>query len=389
MSDAGGGKPEGPGGAPSVFGAGVETALARWRKVLETTRDGIVSIDRSSRITAFNRAAEAIWGFTADEVLGQDVKCLMASPYREQHADYVAHYERTGEKRAIGAIREVEGCRHNGEIFPLELSVTETKVAGEVSYTAILRDVSKRKEAEAELRRLHRIAQERRRMADIGAITAKIVHDMANPLAAISMVSEGILRRIERVPEAPVTVVQGQAERLLTTTRRLDQLLAEFKDFTRGQRLRLRAVDLGALFRSLAEFWLPEARSHGLSLHVEPPPEGCPLRGDVDKLHRVFDNLLKNSIEAIDGPDGAIELRVRSADNERLVLEVRDSGPGFPSEVDAFALFETTKPHGTGLGLPICQQIVEAHGGTLRIDRNVEAGAAILVDLPSNGPPIP
>jgi nucleoside-diphosphate kinase len=90
-------------------------------------------------------------------------------------------------KAADGTIRKVHAQRKNGEIFPIELSVSESRLGDEVLYTAIIRDVGERLAERVELRKLQRLAQERERLADIGAITAKIVHDLGNPLAALSM----------------------------------------------------------------------------------------------------------------------------------------------------------------------------------------------------------
>lgn len=364
-----------------------ELQAARFEAILRTARDAIVSIDRTGRITLFNRAAEDIFGFTADEVLGQDVVVLMPSPYREEHGDYLRAYEETGVPKAIGRIRTVEGLRKSGETFPMELSVSEVRVADEVLYTAVIRDVSERHRAEKELARLRRLSEQSQRLADIGALTAKIVHDLANPLAALSMVSQGILRRIDRSPEARVETIRPQAERVVTTAQRLDALLAEFKDFARGQRLEVGDVDLATLLAAVEAFWEAEANAAGVTLEVELPTQPVVLRGDREKLHRVFDNLLKNAIDAIGGGGGSIRVRAAEDDAGGVRVRVQDTGPGIPADIDVFALFESTKPEGTGLGLAICRQIVEGHGGTISAGSLPSGGAVFEVDLPRHGPP--
>ena len=352
---------------------------------MRTARDAIVSIDRTGRITLFNRAAEDIFEFTADEVLGQDVAVLMPSPYREEHAGYLRSYQETGVAKAIGRIRTVEGLRKSGETFPMELSVSEVRVADEILYTAVIRDVSERHRAESELARLRRLSEQSQRLADIGALTAKIVHDLANPLAALSMVSQGILRRIDRSPEERVETIRPQAERVVTTAQRLDALLAEFKDFARGQRLEMGDVDLAELLGAVEAFWEAEANASGVTLQVEVPAEPVVFRGDREKLHRVFDNLLKNAIDAIGEEGGSIVLGAVQEDGGQVRVRVRDTGPGIPAGIDVFALFESTKAEGTGLGLAICRQIVEAHGGTISAGSLPGGGAVFEVDLPRHG----
>lgn len=367
----------------------IELQAARFEAILETARDAIISINEQGLITLFNQAAEEIFGFEASEVLGKNVSLLMPEPYRREHDQYLRSYQQTGEARAIGRIRKVEGQRKNGEVFPMELSVSEVNAAGETLYTAVIRDVAERREAELELGRLRHLSMQRQRLADIGALTAKIVHDLANPLAALSMVSQGIVRKIERSPETTIDSIRPQAERLVGTAQRLDSLLGEFKDFARGQRLDLQTVDLGALVGAVERFWTPEASLRGIEIVVVPPPEPIELSADADKLNRVFDNLVKNSVDALDGLGGTVEIRIERVPDGEGGARIRfaDSGPGLPRDVDVFALFETTKSTGTGLGLPICRQILAAHGGEILVAED-EPGAVFYIELPSRTPAI-
>ena len=126
---------------------------ARWQAVLDSAQDAIISIDHHGTVTLFNRAAERVFGYRADEVLGRNVVMLMPAPYRDEHAEYVARYERTGTAHAIGRIRDVQALRKNGEVFPIELSVSEASSGDARIYTAIIRDVSERVRTEAQLHR--------------------------------------------------------------------------------------------------------------------------------------------------------------------------------------------------------------------------------------------
>src|SRR5215470_469456 len=130
----------------------LQVSDARWQAILATARDAIVAIDARGRITLFNPAAEQVFGYRAEEALGQNVSLLMPAPYRDEHDEYLRRYERTGEARAIGRIRSVHGRRKNGEVFPIELSVSESQLGDEVLYTAILRDVTGRLATEEALR---------------------------------------------------------------------------------------------------------------------------------------------------------------------------------------------------------------------------------------------
>lgn len=122
---------------------------ARLRAILQTAIDGIITIDSRGVIDSFNPASERIFGFDADEVIGENVNILMPSPYRENHDAYIKNYLDSGNKKIIGIGREVMGRRKDGTTFPLYLGVGETKVAGKRFFTGIIRDLSAQKEAES------------------------------------------------------------------------------------------------------------------------------------------------------------------------------------------------------------------------------------------------
>ncbi|MFN8642735.1 MAG: PAS domain S-box protein [Candidatus Binatia bacterium] len=352
---------------------------ARWRAVFGAARDAIISIDRAGAITLFNPAAEQVFGYAASEVLGRNVDMLMPSPYSEQHDGYIRRYERTGEARAIGRIRAVQARRKNGEVFPIELTVSESRLGDEVVYTAILRDVSEQRE-------LQRVVRERERLADIGAITAKIVHDLGNPLAALSMQAQLLLRRARRGDFSPVTKVQDPAEQILQTLRRLESLVREFMEFAREQRPSVRPIQLELFLQSCVDMWRPLAHERGISIRLEeadPLPE---LRADEVMLRRVLDNLVKNAIEAIESGPGEVAIGTAVPTTGKIRISVSDSGPGVREGLDVFRLFETTKSEGTGIGLAVAKQIVTAHGGTIGHQAREPRGTAFLIELPVGGP---
>ncbi len=124
-----------------------KAAESRLNAIIENTVEGIISIDYRGRIRSFNRACEKIFGFRAEEVIGENIKILMPAPYHDEHDGYLKSYRDTGERKIIGIGREVEGKRKDGSVFPIGLSVSEVKVGDTVFYSGIVRDITEAKQA--------------------------------------------------------------------------------------------------------------------------------------------------------------------------------------------------------------------------------------------------
>jgi two-component system sensor kinase FixL len=354
----------------------LERQQARFASVIAGTQDAFIFIDHRARILGFNAAAERIFGYAAAEVLGKKVNVLMPEPYRGEHDGYIAHYERTGEPRAIGRIRVVEGQRRSGEVFPIELSVTQVGVNDEARYGAFIRDIS-------ETVRLRERLLERERLVAIGATSAKFAHEVGNPLNSMLMNLQLIQRRI--LKEVPSAQLAPLVERVESEVRRLGSLLNEFRSMSRRQPFALRRVEPHALLRDFAEDHRATCESRGVRLEVAWEPELPAVCLDREKMTQVLLNLVKNAIEAMaDG--GVLSLRARADDGLHVVIEVSDTGTGIPDGVDVFEPFLTTKREGTGLGLPVARQIVAGHGGELTYHSVSGHGTTFSVRLPLDPP---
>ena len=163
---------------------------ARLRAIVESAVDGIVTIDEAGRIEGFNHAAERLFGYRAQEVIGHDVKMLMPEPYVGEHRRYLERYQQTGERRIIGVGREVTGRHRNGATFPVDLAVGETWIGGRRLFTGILRDITDRKKADEEREQLLESERAARSEAERAAhlrdeFVATVSHELRSPLNAI------------------------------------------------------------------------------------------------------------------------------------------------------------------------------------------------------------
>ena len=131
--------------------AALRDSEERLRAILETAVEGIITIDERGIIESFNQTAERIFGYRARQVIGKNVSLLMPSPHREAHDTYLANYRRTGHAKIIGIGREVAGRRKDGTVFPMDLSVSEVRLADRRLFTGFVRDITARKQAEEAL----------------------------------------------------------------------------------------------------------------------------------------------------------------------------------------------------------------------------------------------
>jgi two-component system sensor kinase FixL len=337
-------------------------------RVIEATQDAVVFIDAASNIVWWNAAASDIFGYTAQQVLGQPVTMLMPEPYASDHGGYVARYEQTKHPHAIGRIRLVMGRRSNGNRFPLELSVTEVG-ENQVRYAAIMRDISDRARIEQQL-------AHKSRMASVGLLASMFAHEVGNPLNNMFIHAQLLERKVRKF-DLQAQVGDGLAV-IMDELRRLTALLHEFRELYQNTPV-LTPVSVVLVLSEVLRRQVIDPGLETIELCEEIEPGLPPVIGNLDKLKQVFINLCKNAIEAM--PDGG-RLTVSARRRERqVIVEITDTGAGIPSDIDPFEAFHTTKPGGSGLGLPVVRQIVLDHGGDVTFMSKPGRGTTFVVEL--------
>lgn len=348
--------------------------LVDWyAQLLATTRDAVVCIGKEGRIVLFNAAAEQMFGYSAEQILGEKVNRLMAEPYAAEHDGYMARYEKTGKAHAIGRIRSVAARRASGEIFPIELSVTEVELGDTPHYGAFIRDITDKVGLQERL-------LERERLAAIGTTAASFAHEIGNPLNSMYMHAQLLERRLSRLPTSLDSRIHDNVAALLSETHRLSRLLDEFRALARRHRLSVVPTDLSSLIAEVLDNETPALNARGITVVRVLPERLRTSFIDNEKIRQVLLNLIKNAAEAMVG-GGHLRLHVSETDHH-LRVEVQDNGAGIPPGLDVFEPFVTSKLNGTGLGLPVALQIVQAHGGTLHHEPGLDGGTTFVVELP-------
>jgi two-component system sensor kinase FixL len=402
--------------------ANLREADARNRAILENAAEGIMTIDAHGTIEEVNPAAEEIFGYTAAELIDQNVSILMPMPDSADHDAYISRYASGGEPHIIGlGGREVLAKNKDGTIFPLELSVSEVRRGEAIRcFTGMLHDITERKHTEELIRRYNeelettvrertgglelalkkqselansnaeafeviRLTQQElvrsERLAAVGELSAAVAHGLRNPLASIRACAQ-----VERSEMAGENSVAETLDGIVGEVDRLEGRIRAVLDFARPFEPAGVPIDLNAAVGVLAEDSRKRAPER-VEIEVDLDPDLPAAPFDAAYLYEILEALAINALEAMNGR-GKLTLRTRLDRRDELrpvsVVSISDTGPGIEASrlSHIFELFYTSKPSGTGIGLAIAKRIVESQGGSIEVKTQPGEGSEFSVGIP-------
>ncbi|HZN54498.1 MAG TPA: PAS domain S-box protein [Candidatus Polarisedimenticolaceae bacterium] len=367
---------------------------ARKHSILGTSLDAIVIMDHEGKITEFNPAAEAMFGWARSEAMGRSLaETVIPSRFRAQHREGLAHYLASGEGRVIGRRIESQAIRKDGSEFPVEIAITRIPLGGPASFTGTIRDLTERKQAERALREREEQLRHSQKMEAIGTLAGGVAHDFNNILTAI-LGYTAILRR----GAEPGGEIARAATIMDTAARRGAALTQQLLGFARKGKNQNVAVDLGATIEEVIVLLRSTLDKNIVIVHTSALPTAF-VFGDPGQIQQVILNLAVNARDAM--PDGGEMTLATDAvvvtDGDRpgqpavppgeyVRLSITDTGCGMADEVRAriFEPFFTTKAlgKGTGMGLAMVYGIVQNHGGSIAVRSEPERGSTFEVWLP-------
>lgn len=350
----------------------LQVSQVRFAGILDIADDAVISVDGNQRITLFNQGAEKIFGYRAQEAIGQPLNLLLPARFTERHQQHVADFgQSSSEARRMGERREILGRRKTGEEFPAEASISKLQLKGETIFTVILRDTSDRRVIE--------------RMKD--EFISIVSHELRTPLTSIhgslGMLASGLLNAESDTGKRLLEIAVDSTERLI----RLINDVLDVERIESGKvTMNRQPCNVTDLITQAANVMQAMAEKFGVTLSIM--PLSIEVWADSDRIIQTMTNLLSNAIKF--SPQGSTVWLSAIDQGEQILFQVKDQGRGIPADkleiiferfqqVDAS---DSRNQDGTGLGLAICRNIVQQHGGKIWVESELGKGSTFYFTLP-------
>jgi PAS domain S-box-containing protein len=367
----------------------------RLAMILDSAMDAVVSVDAAQQVVVFNAAAEAMFGCSEEEALGQPLNRFVPERFRHEHGAQVAQFgEGPGNVRKMGGDRKVFALRANGEEFPVEATISRVRNGASLLFTVMLRDISARVQAEARQAQLEAQLQQAKQLEALGTLAGGVAHDFNNLLTAIIGFSQMTLRALDQ--DHPATRFSKE---VLKAGERGATLSEQILLFSR------RGVSEPVLIpinRTIEQFMHSVERLLGEDIAVQMNlDQAVPsVRMGTGQIEQILMNLLVNARDAMEGC-GKITITTaleaqehpigtqgdRPVSGECVVVRVSDTGHGMDEQTKSrvFEPFFTTKGigKGTGLGLSVVYGIVQQVGGSIELESTLGAGTTFTIRFPA------
>jgi two-component system sensor kinase FixL len=344
---------------------------AQLLSVLDTAVDGIIIIDEQGVVNTFNSACERLFGYSAAEVIGQNVSMIMPPDLAHVHDGYINNYLTTGERKIIGIGREVQGQHRDGTLIPVHLSVGEANTSAGRQFIGILRDLRARNESEQRLNQLQTDLVRMARVSAIDEMGAALAHELNQPLTALMLYLQAVERACAKhsVANPMPPGVLGILEKAVREAERAGSIIQRMRQFVEKRDPMRRIIDLRPLIEDAIELTLLGSPP-GSRIDRQFAPDLPKLLIDSVQIQQVVVNLVRNALEAVKTCDRQVVTVSTRATDGAVAMVVEDSGPGIRPEAlaEMFKPFSSSKSRGLGLGLAISRTIAQTHGGDLTVD---------------------
>lgn len=353
---------------------------AKIRAIIDSSLDAVLVIDQQGMVNEWNAHAEIVFGWTRDEVKGRRLSdTIIPHRYREAHESGMKKFLSTGEGPVLNNRIEISAINRDGREFPIELTICPIRLEGIYFFSAFIRDISERKEAEARKEKL--LKQLAQANADLKDFAYVVSHDLKAPLRAISSLAQWIEEdyedKFDENGKEQLRLLRGRVSRM-------SDLISGILDYSRVGRLntQIQEVETQKVVNQIMDLLSP---GNSISMEIHGPlPK---VYYNKVSLQQVFQNLISNAIKYNDKPHGHLEVGYK-ADSEYFTFWVKDDGPGIDEKYHQkiFKIFQTLRPRdereATGVGLSIVKKIVQLFGGEIWVESVPAQGSTFYFSVP-------
>ena len=357
----------------------------RLRRVIDSALDGMIVIDASGTVLLYNAACERLFGYAAEEVLGNNVKVLMTRSDRKHHDTYIQNYLRSGMARVIGIGRDVTGRRKDGSTVPIRLSVGELRDDDDTPlFIGTLHDLTEALRARERIEELQSELMQVARASAVGEMGSTLAHELTQPLSAVTGFVEASAALIDQSDAEVPARVREYMDQAVAQALRAGAVVRLLREFTSRGDTERSVEDINGAVEEICKLTTLGTAGDGIDLDLNLAADLPPVLIDHVQIQQVVLNLVRNSIDALRDCETRTISVATLPKGDMVEVVVSDNGPGLPEEVRArvFEPFVSTKPDGIGIGLSICRTIVEAHGGKIAVDTGTKCGAGFRFSVP-------
>ena len=359
--------------------------LLHFQSILDSVPDAMVVTDESGTILAFSRAAEQLFGYRGEEVIGHAVNRLMAGRDKSNHDNYINNYMRTGHRQIIGKGRVVIAAKADGSLFPIDLKIGEARIGDHFLFTAFIRDLTEQQRAELRMQEMQSELVHFSRLSAVGTMASALAHELNQPLTAVANYLEASRDLLDSPAPETREILREALSEAATQAVRAGEIVRKLRSYVSRGEVDARPVHLDQVVADAIALSRTSRERADIPVTVQQAESISRVMADPIQIQQVIINLIRNAMDAMsDLEDAHIAIRAMPDDDPGFVsIEVCDNGPGLSPEMKEtiFKPFATTKAHGMGLGLSICQTIVEAHGGTIRAVSSPQGGTCFRFTL--------
>ncbi len=353
--------------------------------LIDTVPDAMVISDRQGNIQSFSKGAEAMFGYTEDDVLGENVNLLMPATDREGHDRYMDDYIRTGDAKIIGVGRVTTARHRDGSTFPISLSIGDLSFGGERGFVAYMRDLTETRETERELHTMQNELAHVSRISSMGSLATSLAHELNQPLTAVANYAHSARDLLTDPSPETLELVREALDECTSEALRAGQIVHRLRDFIKSGETERQIVSLRRMIQEASALALMNGDGKGVDFETELEPSADEVIVDPIQIQQVIVNLIRNALEAMtESSHKQLRVRTQRTADGFAQVSISDSGPGLDQEVAdrLFQPFNSTKPDGMGIGLSICDTIVQSHNGKIWTEPSSLGGTAFHFTVP-------